>query len=142
MVVVLQKKLYTAETTVKGGRSGHGTSADGILDLDIQPPVEMGGSGLGTNPEELFALGFSACFQSAMGVAGRRLHVDTSESTVTARVSIGPIEGGAYGLAVELEINIPDTDRETAEKIADAAHQICPYSNATRGNIEVVLTIV
>jgi lipoyl-dependent peroxiredoxin len=137
----LQKPLYTAEATVTGGREGHGRSADGVLDLDLRPPVEMGGSGEGTNPEELFALGYGACFQSAMGVVGRRMKVDTSRSEVTARVTIGTIAGGAFGLAVELAVRIPGLDHETAEKVVQSAHDVCPYSNATRGNIEVVLRV-
>jgi lipoyl-dependent peroxiredoxin len=141
MTTPLQKPLYTAEATVTGGRDGHGRSADGVLDLDLRPPVEMGGPGGGTNPEELFALGYGACFQSAMGVVGRRMSVDTSSSEVTARVTIGTIAGGAYGLAVELDVLIPGIDHETAEKVVESAHQVCPYSNATRGNIDVVLRV-
>ena len=142
MAVTLNRRLYTAEATVHGGRDGHGRSADGILDLDIRPPKELGGSGEGTNPEELFALGYGACFQSAMGVVGRRQGVDTSSSTVTARVTLGSIEGGAFGLAVELDVEIPGVDRETAERVVEAAHQVCPYSIATRGNIEVDLKVL
>ncbi|HEY1652935.1 MAG TPA: organic hydroperoxide resistance protein [Acidimicrobiales bacterium] len=142
MVTALKKPLYTAEASVKGGRDGHGRSSDGILDLDIRPPVEMGGQGGGTNPEQLFALGYSACFQSAMGVVGRRMGADTSDSEVTGRVTIGTIDGGAYGLAVELDVHIPGVDDDTADKIVHAAHEVCPYSNATRGNIEVTLKLV
>jgi len=142
MTTPLLKKLYTAEARVQGGRDGHGWSSDGILDLDIRPPIEMGGKGGGTNPEQLFALGYGACFQSAMGVVGRRLGVDTSRSTVTARVTIGSIEGGAYGLAVDLRVELPDVERETAEQVVKAAHEVCPYSNATRGNIDVSLEVI
>lgn len=142
MTKTLNKKLYTAEATVKGGREGHGRSSDGILDLDLRPPVELGGPGGGTNPEQLFALGYSACFQSAMSVVGRRLGVETSNSEVTGRVTLGPIDGGAFGNAVELDVHIPDVDRETAEQVVKAAHEVCPYSNATRGNIEVELKVV
>jgi Ohr subfamily peroxiredoxin len=141
MTTILNKRLYTAEATVHGGRDGHGRSADGVLDLDIRPPKELGGPGGGTNPEELFALGYGACFQSAMGVVGRRLHVDTSKSAVTTRVTLGTTDGGAYGLAVELDVEIPGVDHETAQKVVDAAHEVCPYSNATRGNIEVTLHV-
>lgn len=141
MVIELHKRLYTAEATVQGGRDGHGRSSDGVLDLDIRPPVELGGSGGGTNPEQLFALGYGACFQSAMGVVGRRMGVDTTGSTVTARVTLGSVEGGAYGLAVELEVSIPGVDYDSAERVVEAAHEICPYSNATRGNIEVTLSV-
>ena len=142
MTAALKKALYTAEATVHGGRDGHGRSSDGTLDLDLRPPVEMGGPGGGTNPEQLFALGYAACFQSAMGVVGRRLHVDTSGSEVTGRVSIGTIDGGAFGLAVELDVRIPDVDPDAATQVLHAAHEVCPYSNATRGNIEVSLKLV
>ena len=142
MTMTLQRRLYTAEASVQGGREGHGRSSDGVLDLDIRPPKELGGSGVGTNPEQLFALGYGACFQSAMRTVGRRLHVDTSSSTVTARVTLGSAEGGRYGIAVELDVAIPDVARETAEQVVKAAHEVCPYSNATRGNIEVTLNVV
>lgn len=142
MTTVLNKALYTSEATVHGGRDGHGRSSDGVLDLDIRPPREVGGSGGGTNPEQLFALGYSACFQSAMEVVGRRQGVDTSNSAVTGRVTLGTIEGGAYGLAVELDVEIPGVDRQTAQQVVNAAHEVCPYSNATRGNIEVTLKVL
>jgi lipoyl-dependent peroxiredoxin len=138
----LKKPLYTAEATVHGGRDGHGRSSDGVLDLDIKPPPEVGGPGGATNPEQLFALGYAACFQSAMSVVGRRMKIETGASEVTGRVTLGTIEGGAFGIAVELDVHIPDVDEETARKVVDAAHEVCPYSNATRGNIEVTLKIV
>ncbi len=141
MTTQLLKKLYTAEASVQGGRDGHGQSSDGVLDLDIRPPAELGGTSVGTNPEQLFALGYGACFQSAMGVVGRRLGIDTSASTVTARVSLGTIEGGAFGLAVELDVALPGIDHADAEKVVAAAHEVCPYSNATRGNIQVDLVV-
>ena len=102
----------------------------------------MGGAGGGTNPEQLFALGYSACFQSAMAVVARRMGADTSDSEVTGRVTIGTIGNGGFGLAVELDVHIPGVDEATAQKIVDAAHEVCPYSNATRGNIEVTLKLV
>jgi len=142
MVTQLIKPLYTAEATAIGGRAGHATSADGLLDIDLEVPVEMGGPGGGTNPEELFAAGYAACFQGALGVVGRRSKVDTENSTVTARVTIGSIDGGAFGLAVALEIHIPAVDAATAETLVNGAHAVCPYSNATRGNIEVTVTAV
>ncbi|HUZ43787.1 MAG TPA: organic hydroperoxide resistance protein [Acidimicrobiales bacterium] len=142
MTTQLNKRLYTAEASVQGGRDGHGRSSDGVLDLDIRPPVELGGPGGGTNPEQLFALGYGACFQSAMGVVGRRLGFDTSGSTVTSRVTLGSIEGGAYGLAVELQVAIPGLSRDAAEQVVKAAHEVCPYSNATRGNIDVSLEVI
>jgi Ohr subfamily peroxiredoxin len=110
----LKKPLYTAEATVHGGRDGHGRSSDGVLDLDIKPPVEVGGPGGATNPEQLFALGYAACFQSAMSVVGRRMKTDTSASEVTGRVTLGTIDGGGFGIAVELDVHIPDVDEATA----------------------------
>jgi Ohr subfamily peroxiredoxin len=141
MVTTLNKVLYTAEASTTGGRDGHARSSDGVLDVDVRVPEAMGGQGGGTNPEQLFAAGYAACFQSALGVVSRRKKVDTSGSTVTAKVSIGAIEGGAFGLAVELDVAIPGVDGETAQELADAAHQVCPYSNATRGNIEVTVNV-
>jgi lipoyl-dependent peroxiredoxin len=136
----LIKPLYTARATATGGRAGHAVSDDGILDVDLKPPTEMGGPGGATNPEQLFAAGYAACFQSALAVVGRRQDVDTSGSTVEADVTIGTIPGGGYGLAVALRISIPGTDAETTRALAEAAHQVCPYSNATRGNIDVTVS--
>lgn len=133
--------LYTATATATGGRAGHAVSDDGILDVDLRPPTQMGGPGGGTNPEQLFAAGYAACFQSALGVVGRRRNVDTGESTVRAEVSIGSTGNGGYGLAVRLEVSIPGVDAETARELTEAAHGVCPYSNATRGNIEVALDV-
>jgi lipoyl-dependent peroxiredoxin len=140
MTTSLTKPLYTARATATGGRSGHSVSDDGILDVDLRPPKEMGGPGGATNPEQLFAVGYAACFQSALGVVGRRQDVDTSNSTVEADVTIGTIPGGGYGLAVAIRVSIPGVAPETARALAEAAHQVCPYSNATRGNIEVTVT--
>lgn len=136
------KTLYTAEVTVHGGREGQATSSDGNLVMNLSIPKEMGGAGSEgtTNPEQLFAAGYAACFQSALGGVGRRQNVDTSQSTVRARVGIKPIGGGAFGLEVELHVSIPGVDQATGEKLVEAAHQVCPYSNATRGNIPVQVT--
>lgn len=135
------KVLYTAAATSTGdGRSGHVVSSDHRLDLDLAPPVEMGGSGDGTNPEQLFAAGYSAWFHSALRLVARRARVDPGESTVTAEVGIGP-EGDAYGLVVTLIIHVPGLDREQTRELAEAAHQVCPYSRATRGNISVELRV-
>ena len=142
MVTELNKPLYTAEATVMGGRDGHATTKDGALELEIRPPVAMGGAGGGTNPEELFAAGYAACFQSALAVVARRQKVSVDGSTVTGRVTIGTIEGGAFGLAVALDVHIPDVDEKTTTALLEAAHQVCPYSNATRGNIAVTLAAV
>ena len=141
MATPLTRPLYTARATATGGRAGHARSEDGLLDVDLQPPREMGGPGGATNPEQLFAAGYAACFQSALGVVGRRAQVDTSNSQVEADVSIGPIHGGGYGLAVALRITIPGADPARARALAEAAHQVCPYSNATRGNIEVTIEV-
>lgn len=139
MTTHLTKPLYTARATATGGRAGHATSDDGILSVDLRPPREMGGPGGATNPEQMFAAGYAACFQSALGVAGRRAGTDTSQSAVEAQVTIGAIEGGGYGLAVKIRVTIPGTDPVKARSLTEAAHQICPYSNATRGNIDVTL---
>jgi osmotically inducible protein OsmC len=136
----LTKPLYTARATATGGRSGHAISDDGIIDVDLRPPKEMGGPGGATNPEQLFAAGYAACFQSALAVVGRRQSTDTSNSTVEADVTIGTIPGGGYGLAVALRVSIPGVAPETVQALAQAAHQVCPYSNATRGNIDVTVT--
>jgi lipoyl-dependent peroxiredoxin len=136
----LIKPLYTARATATGGRSGHAVSDDGVLDLDLKPPAEMGGPGGATNPEQLFAAGYAACFQSALAVVGRRQGVDTGGSRVEADVTIGTIPGGGYGLAVALRVSIPGVAPETVRALAEAAHQVCPYSNATRGNIDVTIT--
>ena len=139
MPTPLIKPLYTARAIATGGLAGHAVSDDGILDVHLQPPKEMGGPGGATNPEQLFAAGYAACFQSALGVVGRREQLDTSDSLVDADVTIGTIEGGGYGLAVVLRVSIPGVEPEKVRALAEAAHRVCPYSNATRGNIEVTL---
>jgi Ohr subfamily peroxiredoxin len=113
-----------------------------MVDVDVRTPPELGGPGGATNPEQLFAAGYAACFQSALLLVGRRQKVDTSESTVTARVTLGTIEAGAFNLAVALEVHIPGVDVETARGLVEGAHAVCPYSNATRGNVEVELSAV
>ena len=136
------KVLYTAEATSTGdGRNGHVRSSDGRIDLNLAMPPEMGGTGDGTNPEQLFAAGYAACFHSALRVVARRAKVTAGDSTVTGHVGIGP-EGDAYGLVVTLVIHIPDIEREQARDLAEAAHQVCPYSRATRGNISVELRVL
>ncbi|GGO88461.1 organic hydroperoxide resistance protein [Wenjunlia tyrosinilytica] len=135
------KIAYTAEATAHGGRDGRITSSDGHIDLAVAPPKELGGNGEGTNPEQLFAAGYSACFQSALGVVARRLKADITGSTVSAKVGIGPNAQQGYGLAVELLVTIPSVDEATARQLVEQAHQVCPYSNATRGNIDVALTV-
>lgn len=136
------KALYTAEALATGeGRDGHGTTLDGKVDVALSIPKEMGGSGEGTNPEQLFAVGYAACFHSALRLVARQQKADVSDSAVGAKVILGSTESGAFGLAVELEITLPNVDHDTAQQLAEAAHQVCPYSNATRGNIEVKLTV-
>jgi Ohr subfamily peroxiredoxin len=133
---ILEKRLYTAGATVIGGRDGRAKSDDGILDLAIVPPKALGGSGAGTNPEQLFAAGYAACFGSAIGAVARMKKITTGPVTVTTKVTLGTI-GQGYGLAVELEASLPELPRDQAEALVAAAHQVCPYSNATRGNIVV-----
>jgi Ohr subfamily peroxiredoxin len=133
--------LYTAVATATHGRDGRAVSNDGQIDLQLAPPAALGGNGQGTNPEQLFAAGYAACFGSALGLVGRQAKVDVSDAAVTAEVSIGK-EGEGFGLAVVLRVELPDTlDEATGRKLVEAAHQVCPYSNATRGNIEVELVI-
>ena len=136
--------LYTAEATVTGGRAGHGRTSDSRLDVEFSIPSEMGGSGgPGTNPEQLFATGYAACFQSAMAGVARRDGLSVDDSTITSRVGIGPSGEGRYGLTVEMLIHLPSiADRATAEALVAKADERCPYSNAVRGNIEVTLRIV
>ncbi|QXQ08901.1 organic hydroperoxide resistance protein [Paeniglutamicibacter sp. Y32M11] len=134
--------LYTAEALSTGqGREGRVFTSDGTLDVAMTPPKELGGSGNGTNPEQLFAAGFAACFHSALQLVARTQKVKVENSTVGGRVHFGQLETGGYQLAVELEVIIPDMPHEQAQALADAAHQVCPYSNATRGNIEVTVLV-
>ena len=135
------KVLYTASATATGGRNGQIKSDNGVLDLQVRAPKAMGGANDDyTNPEQLFAAGYAACFDSALNHTIRLVKVKTGETSVTAKVSIGPLEGGAFGLAVELSVNIPEVSIEEAQRLTERAHQVCPYSNATRNNIEVILT--
>jgi Ohr subfamily peroxiredoxin len=139
----MARVLYTAEATVTGGRAnGHGRTNDGALDVQLRSPKEMGGEGGGTNPEQLFAVGYAACFESALGVVGRRERVEVGDVSIDSRVSLLPAEDRGFKLAVELDVTLPQVqDPEQATRIVAAAHQVCPYSNATRGNIDVVLTV-
>ena len=136
------KTLYTAEALTTGdGRDGHGRTSDGRLDLELAIPKEMGGSGDGTNPEQLFAIGYAACFHSALRLVARQDKANVSDSAVGARVSLGQIDNGDFGLAVELEVTLPHLDPDTARQLTERAHQVCPYSNATRGNVDVKLVV-
>ena len=134
--------LYTAHATATGGRDGHVTSSDQVLDLDVRMPKELGGSGGAyTNPEQLFAAGYAACFDSALNRVIRLSKVQTGTTTVEAGVGIGQNGAGGFGLAVTLAVTIPGVDQAVAEELVAKAHQVCPYSNATRNNIDVTLTV-
>jgi Ohr subfamily peroxiredoxin len=141
MTTPVEKVLYTAKATAEGGRDGKVASSDGKLDVVVAPPAELGGTGNGTNPEQLFAAGYAACFQSAMMTVARRLRVDVTGSTVTAEVGLGAIAGGAFGLQVALVVSLPGLEQDVAQDLIEKAHQVCPYSNATRGNIVVDLKL-
>ena len=138
----MAKTLYTAEATVTGGRAnGHGVTSDGALDVQLRAPAEMGGEGGGTNPEQLFAIGYAACFEGALGVAARREKVDVGDVSIVSRVALGPTEDRGFGIAAELEVTLPQvSDPEQAVRIVEEAHRVCPYSNATRENIDVRIT--
>ncbi|MET0327016.1 MAG: organic hydroperoxide resistance protein [Ilumatobacteraceae bacterium] len=137
------KTLYTATATATGdGRNGHVASDDGILDTDVRIPKAMGGAGGATNPEQLFAAGYAACFHSALKVVAQRDGLDVTGTEVSASVGIGANDDGGFGLEVQLDVHAPALDRATAEATVAKAHEVCPYSNATRGNIDVVLTVV
>ncbi|MFD8247101.1 organic hydroperoxide resistance protein [Nocardia sp. NPDC059691] len=134
--------LYTAEALASGdGRNGRARTTDGKLDLNLSAPKEMGGDGEGTNPEQLFAAGYAACFHSALRLVGKQVKANIDDSAVGAKVGIGPNDAGGFGLAVTLEVSLPHLSREDAQALADKAHQVCPYSNATRGNIDVQVLV-
>jgi Ohr subfamily peroxiredoxin len=137
------KPLYTAEALASGeGRDGNARTNDGKLDVTLSSPVELGGTGEGTNPEQLFAAGYAACFHSALRLVGRKERADLTDSAVAAKVHLGQLDTAGFGLAAELEIALPALDLATAEALVAKAHEICPYSNATRGNITVDLKIL
>ncbi len=137
----MAKSLYTAQAHVVGGRDqGHGVTSDGALDVQLRTPVEMGGDGGGTNPEQLFAVGYAACFEGALGVVGRREHADLGAVAIDSEVSLITTENRGFTVAVGLDVSLPGvSDAAQAISIVAAAHEVCPYSNATRGNIEVTL---
>src|ERR1700722_9689801 len=135
--------LYTATARATGdGRNGHARSEDGILDLDMRMPKELGGVGGAANPEMLFALGYAACFHSALKHVAGQGKLDVTDSEVSASVGIGPSERGGFALTVVLDVHIPNLDQTAAEALVARAHEVCPYSNATRGNIPVTLAVV
>jgi Ohr subfamily peroxiredoxin len=138
----MSKPLYTAEAHVVGGRiQGHGRSSDGELEVDLRIPAELGGQGGGTNPEELFAVGFAACFESALSTVARRTKDEPGDVAIDSKVMLLTTEQRGFKLAVELDVTLPSIeDRDKAVELVGAAHRVCPYSNATRGNIDVTLT--
>jgi lipoyl-dependent peroxiredoxin len=135
--------LYTAEATATGGRrNGRARSADGELDLRIAPPKEVGGPGDATNPEQLFAAGYAACFDNSLMLISRREKLQVGETSVTALVGLGKEDDGGFGLDVELRVSVPGLPRDQAEALVAKAHRLCPYSRATRGNLDVRITLV
>ncbi|HYF27341.1 MAG TPA: organic hydroperoxide resistance protein [Baekduia sp.] len=138
----MAKVLYTAEAHVTGGRDkGHGKTSDGVLEVDLRLPEDLGGPGGATNPEQLFAVGYAACFEGALGVAARRLKAEAGDAEIDSKVMLLPTPEGGFKLGVELDVRLPQVDDvEVAKEIVGKAHHICPYSNATRGNIDVALT--
>ena len=142
-MIVHMNILYTATATATGdGRNGHTESEDGVLSLDVRIPKEMGGPGGATNPEQLFAAGYAACFHSALRLVAGAEKADVTGSEVSASVGIGTLDSGGFGLTVELDVHLPALDHDAAMALARKAHEVCPYSNATRGNIDVALTVV
>ena len=138
----MARTLYTAKAHVTGGRAaGHGETSDGGLTVDMRMPPELGGEGGGTNPEQLFAIGFAACFESALGVVARRQELEAGDVEIDSAVMLRPTEDRGFNLAVELDVTLPSVeDPEAAAELVRGAHAVCPYSNATRGNIDVSLT--
>ncbi len=133
--------IYTAVATASGdGRNGHARSSDGLVDVDLAIPREMGGAGGATNPEQLFAAGYAACFHSALKLVAGQKKLPITDSAVTAEVGIGSNDAGGFGLTVALEVELGGIDQAAADDLVEAAHQVCPYSNATRGNVPVTLT--
>jgi osmotically inducible protein OsmC len=137
----MAKVLYTAEANVTGARAnGHGVSSDGVLEVDLRLPAEMGGDGGGTNPEQLFAVGYAACFEGALGVVAERKKADAGDVSIDSKVSLITTEERGYNVAVELDVRLPSVEDSLAVELVRAAHEVCPYSNATRGNVDVKLT--
>jgi lipoyl-dependent peroxiredoxin len=134
------KVLYTAEATVTGGRDeGHARSSDGALDVQLRTPADLGGPGGGTNPEQLFAAGYAACFESALKTVARRRNASADDVSIASKVALGPGENRSFTLAVELDVTLPQVEGDDADDLVRAAHEVCPYSNATRGNIDVAV---
>ena len=141
MVTKVEKVLYKAHATATGGRDGRAVSSDGLLDVKLSPPKELGGTGGATNPEQLFAAGYSACFMGAMKhVAGMQKITVPADASIAATVGIGQIPAG-FGIEVQMVVSLPGMERVAAQALVDKAHEVCPYSNATRGNIDVAITL-
>jgi len=137
----MAKELYSAEAHVTGGRvDGHGRTSDGALEVDLRTPTEMGGEGGGTNPEQLFAVGYAACFEGALGAVARRRKLETGDVYIDSKVKLMTGEDRSFAIAVELHVTLPSVEDEEAVELVRAAHAVCPYSNATRGNVDVVLS--
>jgi lipoyl-dependent peroxiredoxin len=137
----MSKAIYTAEAHVTGGRAdGHGKTSDGELEVDLRLPAEMGGQGGGTNPEELFAVGYAACFEGALGAVARREKLEVGDVAIDSKVSLHPGPERTFVLSVELDVTLPSVEGDAAADLVREAHKVCPYSNATRGNIDVTLT--
>jgi lipoyl-dependent peroxiredoxin len=137
----MSKVIYTAEAHVTGGRAdGHGKTSDGALEVDLRLPQEMGGAGGGTNPEQLFAVGYAACFEGAIGAVARRQKLEAGDVEIDSKVSLNPGEERTFVLSVELDVTLPSVEGDAAAELVREAHKVCPYSNATRGNVEVTLT--
>ncbi len=137
----MSKVIYTAEAHVTGGRAeGHGKTSDGELEVDLRLPKEMGGEGGGTNPEELFAVGYAACFEGAIGAVARRQKLEAGDVAIDSKVSLNPGPERTFILSVELDVTLPSVEGDAAVELVREAHKVCPYSNATRGNIDVTLT--
>jgi lipoyl-dependent peroxiredoxin len=137
----VSKVIYTAEAHITGGRAeGHGKTSDGALEVDLRLPAEMGGQGGGTNPEQLFAVGYAACFEGAIGAVARRQKLEAGDVEIDSKVSLNPGPERTFVLSVELDVTLPSVEGDAAAELVREAHKVCPYSNATRGNIEVTLT--
>jgi osmotically inducible protein OsmC len=137
----VSKVLYTADAHVTGGRAeGHGRSSDGVLEVDLRTPTEMGGEGGGTNPEQLFAVGYAACFEGALGAVARRTKAEVGDVGIDSEVNLETGEDRSFGISVTLDVTLPSVEGEQAVELVREAHKVCPYSNATRGNVDVVLT--
>lgn len=138
----MTKALYTAEARVTGGRQGHGRTSDGHLDVDLRLPRELGGDGTGTNPEQLFAVGYAACFGSVLGMLGKRMNLPADDAVIDATVMLLPNDNGTFRISAELGVTLPSIDdAQRAASLLRAAHQVCPYSSAIRGNVDTVLTL-